>query len=106
MPLLSCIMVPVYSIMAEPFLRQRLCVTLTPFQAAFLRGEECIAGCEAAVLTAQQWVSVNADKWSVQKDAAAICAALDCRGQKESVLLKSLQATFALPAMTKARKKA
>ena len=58
------------------------------------------------MLTAQQWVSVNADKWAVQKDAAAICAALDCRGEKESMLLKSLQATFALPAVAKARKKA
>ncbi len=70
------------------------------FLDAFLRLDCCHAGCEAAVLTAQQWVSVNADKWAVQKDAAAIRAALDCRGQKENLLLRSLQATFALPAVT------
>ncbi len=31
------------------------------FLDAFLRLDCCHAGCEAAVLTAQQWVSVNAD---------------------------------------------
>ena len=57
------------------------------------------------MLTAQHWVSVHADKWAVQEDAAAICAALDCHGQKESLLLQSLSATFALPAAAKARRK-
>ena len=49
------------------------------------------------MLTAQQWVSVTADKWAVQKDAAAVCAALDCRGQRESGLLQQLQASQASP---------
>ena len=71
------------------------------------KGAHCCAGSEAAVLTAQQWVSVTADKWAVHQDAAAICAALDCHGQKESLLLQRLQATFPpLPAAIKARKKA
>ena len=58
------------------------------------------------MLTAQQWVSVTADKWAVQKDAAAVCAALDCRGQRESGLLQQLQAAFAIPAVTQGRSKA
>lgn len=57
------------------------------------------------MLTAQHWVSVHADKWAMQEDAAAICAALDCHGLKESLLLQSLRATFALPVVTKACRK-
>lgn len=62
-----------------------------------MKGWQCPAGSEEAVLTAQQWVSLEADDWVVHKDAAAICAALDARGKKESALLQKLQATSGLP---------
>lgn len=47
----------------------------------------------------QQWLSIRADHWAVQPDAAAICAALDSRGEKESVLLQRLQSAYGLPAV-------
>lgn len=55
------------------------------------------AGSEAAVLTAQEWASVEADNWVVHTDPAAVYAALDGRGRKESALLQKLQPSFGLP---------
>ena len=49
------------------------------------------------MLTAQEWVSIQADNWVVHTDPAAVCAALDGRGRKESALLQKLQTSFGLP---------
>ena len=49
------------------------------------------------MLTAQEWVSIQADNWAVHTEPAAVCAALDGRGRKESALLQKLETLFGLP---------
>ena len=49
------------------------------------------------MLTAQEWVTIEADNWAVHTDPAAVYAALDGSGRKESALLQKLQTSFGLP---------
>lgn len=49
------------------------------------------------MLTVQEWVSIQADNWVVHTELAAVCAALDGRGRKESALLQKLETFFGLP---------
>lgn len=57
------------------------------------------------MLTAQEWVSIQADNWMVHTEPAAVCAALDGRGRKESALLQKLETFFGLPRREEASKR-